>query len=441
MALSDIVNVTISASTQAPTAPGFGVPMILGYHTKFAELTRSYTSLAGMIADGFAVTDPEYLAAVALQSQNPSPPRWVVGRRTCVPTKIVSLTPALVSEAAIITYNVYVNGTKYSYTTDGTATVKEVCDGLVAAYAGPHGGVTMANVADTHITLTATAGTWFTWKVTDNSGNANGMGKWTVDDISTTSTPQTDLAACLAADSSWYAFVLTFQNKVDGALAATWAASNKRLFLIDLADNDVKGSGSSDLASTVKTAANGYTAVCYHQLMEEFMSAAWLGNCLPLVSGTETWKFKTLGGVTADILTDAEVGYINGKYGNWYQSLGGVNITQNGTTGKPQFIDVVRFIDWLKANLQYDVYTILVNNPKVPYSDAGVALIEGAIRGRLQIGEKVGGLLAGQSTVSVPLVANETTADRGNRTIPDIYFTAKLAGAIHSLTISGVVSF
>ena len=91
--------------------------------------------------------------------------------------------------------------------------------------------------------------------------------------------------------------------------------------------------------------------------------------------------------------------------------------------------------------MQYDVYTILVNNPKVPYSDAGVALIEGAIRGRLLIGEKVGGLLEGKSIVSAPLVANETTADRGNRTIPDIYFTAKLAGAIHSLTISGVVSF
>jgi len=437
MALSDIVNVVISASTQAPTAPGFGVPLILGYHTKFAELVRYYTSLAGMTADGFAVSDPEYMAAVAMQGQNPAPPRWCVGRRTHAPTKVINLTPVA---ANLITYDLYVNGTKYSFTSDANATVKEIVEGLVAAFAGPHGGVT-ATEDDTKLILTGTSGTFFTWAVGDNSGNANSMGLWTAEDVSVDDHADDDLVACAAADSGWYAFVTTFQNKVNGALLATQAEALKKLFIVDVADTAVKGSGSSDLASLVETAAQQYTAVCYHTDMSEFMCAAWLGNCLPRDPGSETWKFKMLASISADILTESEIGYIKGKHANWYQSLGGVNIVQEGWTGGNQFIDVVRFIDWLKANIQYDVYGILVRNSKVPYKDGGVALIEGSLRARLKIGIKVGGLAESpEPTVTVPLVANESVANRANRVVPDIYFTATLAGAIHSLTINGVVS-
>jgi hypothetical protein len=217
--------------------------------------------------------------------------------------------------------------------------------------------------------------------------------------VSVDSHADDDIAACAAADSTWYAFVLTAQNAADGALCATWALANKRLFMIDLADSEIKaGTG---LANTVRAAANDYCAVSYHAIMSEFMSAAWLGNCLPMTPGSETWKFKTLGGVTADVLTDAEATFIEADNGNWYTSVGGISITQNGTCGKPQYIDVVRFIDWLKSNMQYDVYGVLTANKKVPYTDTGIALLEAAIRGRLKIGEDVGGLRAGESTVTL----------------------------------------
>jgi hypothetical protein len=437
MALSDIVNVSISASTQAPTAPGFGVPLILGYHTKFDELVRYYTSLAGMTADGFASTSPEYLAAVSLQAQNPAPPRWAIGRRTNIPTEIVNLTPVA---ANATTYTVTINGVAFSYTTTTGATVKAIVEGLDTAIGSTPTDV-VCTEDDTKLILTGTAGTFFTWSVSDTSGNANGMGLWTVADVTADSGADHDIAACAAADSNWYAFMLTHQNKADGVLCAVAASALKKLFIIDVADTDVKGSGSSDLASVCEAASDEYTAVCYHSKMNEFMSAAWLGNCLPLTPGSETWKFKTLSGITADILTDSEIGYIKAKHGNWYQELGGVNIIQEGWTSGAEFIDTVRFIDWLKSNIQYDVYGILVNNPKVPYTDSGIALIEASLRGRLLTGIKVGGLASDPApTVTVPTVANELAVDRANRTIPDIYFTATLAGAIHSLTINGVLS-
>ena len=57
MSLTDIVDVTITAQTAAPSRVGFGVPLVMAYHTHFVERVRNYTGLAGMIADGFTATE------------------------------------------------------------------------------------------------------------------------------------------------------------------------------------------------------------------------------------------------------------------------------------------------------------------------------------------------------------------------------------------------
>ena len=46
--------------------------MIAAYHTHWADLIRYYSDLAGMESDGFAVTEPAYLAASAVMDQNPT---------------------------------------------------------------------------------------------------------------------------------------------------------------------------------------------------------------------------------------------------------------------------------------------------------------------------------------------------------------------------------
>ena len=441
MALSDIVNVSISATTQAPTAPGFGIPLILGAHRVFPELVRTYTSLSAMLTDGFTVSSPEYLAALHMQAQNPAPPRWAVGRRTNLPTEIKRLTPTL--GAVGMVYTVTINGTDFIYTVGGDDTLKKVIDGLVTAI-GEQTGYSASNHTDTDLDIEGDPGVWFSVAVSDTSGNGNGMGLWSVKDITADSSPDDDIAACAAFDNSWYAFIATHQNATDGATLATWAEANKKLFIIDLSDSDLKLSSietnMGDLASVVCVAGEQRTAVCYHAKMEEFMSAAWLGKCLPMDPGSETWKFKTLASISADVLTDSETGFMKEKNCNWYQTVGGINITQEGKTGLPQYIDAVRFLDWLQANLQYDVFAVLANNKKVAYTDKGVALLEAAIRARLGIGVKKGGLKDDPApTVTVPRVADEPLVNRANRTIPDIYFTGDLAGAIHSLTINGVV--
>ncbi len=106
-----------------------------------------------------------------------------------------------------------------------------------------------------------------------------------------------------------------------------------------------------------------------------------------------------------------------------------------------QFIDQTIGIDWLESTIQTNIYTLLVQNPKVPYTDQGGAVIENAIRQAIQQGVK-NGLIDGESAivVTVPKVLSETTGNRAARILADVKFSCRLAGALHFVVVDGVVS-
>ena len=116
---SDIVSVSISRQTTTVDRAGFGVPLILSYHTNFAGRTKEYsasTALTSMIADGFATTDPAYLMMNSIVSQNPRPPIIKVGRLANAATHVVECTPVLPATATTVQYTVTINGTDFTYT-------------------------------------------------------------------------------------------------------------------------------------------------------------------------------------------------------------------------------------------------------------------------------------------------------------------------------------
>lgn len=152
MSLDTIVNVSITANTASPSRAGFGTPMLMSYFptSVFPDRVRSYTSLAGMVSDGFLVTDPAYLMATALKAQNPSVTTWKVGRRALPSTHTIRVTPTVTTEGEVLSLTV--NGTTVSYTIPAAASVASICTAMTALFAAIT-GVT-ASDDTTHITLT-----------------------------------------------------------------------------------------------------------------------------------------------------------------------------------------------------------------------------------------------------------------------------------------------
>ncbi len=251
----------------------------------------------------------------------------------------------------------------------------------------------------------------------------------------------TALNAVVAADNDWYGLAAETVAAADIFEIATWTEAHTKIYIARSADADILTSATDDVASDLEAANFDRTALIYHPTAATvYIDAAWLGNCLVLDPGSETWKFKTLNSIAVYNLTEAQRQYALGKGANVYQRIAGVNITENGTVASGEYIDVIRGIDWLKARLQERIYGRLINAPKIPFTNAGIAVIETAVRQQLDIA-LTAGLIAPEPpyTVTVPDVLATDEADRQRRELRGINFRARLAGAIHYVEIRGAV--
>ncbi len=81
-----------TAAAQPVTTPSFNVGMIACYHAHYPDRQRSYTSPAGLVADGFLTTEPAYRMAEVYFGQTAGPPATlIVGRRANAYNQVLDL--------------------------------------------------------------------------------------------------------------------------------------------------------------------------------------------------------------------------------------------------------------------------------------------------------------------------------------------------------------
>lgn len=436
--IQEIVQVTISQQTAAVSRAGFGVPLILGENATFEERIRFYTGIAG-VAEDFATDDEEYLAAAAILGQTPRPARIAIGKKDANVAKVMTITldDDLVASNKI---SVTVNGelVEHTFATDhqtsmtAFAAAIDAIDGVASAV--------LSGAPYRVITVTATSGRTLTLTGATITGGAS-----QADVVLATTEAGYTVADGIqdVRDESddWYALILTSRAEADQLTAAAAIEPMRKIFL---AADDAAGiiaSTTTDVLAKLEALAYNRTAFWYHGTDNAYIEAAVAGRCLPTDPGSETWAFKTLAGVSADALTTTQSQNVRVlKSGNTYETIAGLNVTREGQMVSGRFIDQTRFIDWLEARLQERIFTILIQNDKIPYTNAGVALIEAGIRAVLRQGVDAGGLDPDSIEVSVPDVADVDSTDRGNRLLPDVTFSARLTGGIHNIEISGVVT-
>ena len=495
MSLADIVAVEITALTKTPTRVGFGVPLIAAYHTVYPERYREYTDVADMITDGFGASDPAVLAATAAFAQNPRPSKVGVGRCANDQTRTMKITPNSGDLRASFDYKVYLEGQLRYYTTDASPTVAEICTGLAAALqpsdwladtAYSVGDYVANDTTPVKVYRCTTAGT------SDSSGGPTGTGSaitdntcvwayvgpdvnvtasddstyvtvagdavsdqfrmyvdnfdilWT-NDITADGTPDgivSDLTAIRVENDDWYGLILCNHGKAVIQAAAAHVETLKKIMIVSSPDSDIAESGTDDLGTALQTAGYARTALLYHyKANEQYPGAAWQGKCLPKDPGSITWKFKTLAGVDYMNLTSTKETNLKNKNVNRYVRISGISMTDEGYSSADEWIDVTRGIDFISARLQEYIFGALANADKIPFTDRGVGTIEGQVWAVLRLAVANDILVDNDNLiVTVPAVADVSTSDKANRILPDVTFNGDLAGAIHKVQISGVVS-
>lgn len=436
--LDDIVVENIVVQDAAPSGASFDTALLVGYHTAWvSNRVRTYTQPADLLADGFVVTDPLYLMSKIFCSQPNAPATFKVGRLANIPTQLLHLLPLITTQGFV--YQGSVNGVAWSYTVPGSATATTITTALVTLLSGLSGtGVTFTN-GTTFVIATATAaGTIIAYTYN------RGLG---MQDVTPDAGFAADIAAIQAEDNSWYGFVIANCSLAYNTAASSFAESAKKIFQAQSADTDLVNPGvvSGDIGSVMLALAYSYTWGAYHQPVggSEWLNAGWLASTLSFSPGSAVTAFKTIAGVSADNLNASEKTALINKKWSRYTRQGGINITYQGYTPSGRFIDVTRFVDWLRVTMQLDCYSVLVNNPKVPYEDSGLSMIKGAVLGALKKGQTApnNGLAISPAPVAtVPLVANTNSSDRANRVLNQVTWSARLSGALQSLKISGTLS-
>lgn len=440
MALSEIVSVAIQAGTVNPARAGFGVPLLLMYHDAWAgDEVRTYTTFTGVAAD-FASDDADqravYLAAQALFNQSPRPSR----------IKIARLPTPSTGQVVTIDGNDHPSGAAITGTVvapDGTSTaISEAWDtnlattiGNLATTLGAISGLTAGSVTSNVFGLTADdAGRLWAFEFSDGVDIRETTADWDHD---------TRLDNVVTVDADFYAVIVDSNSPVNMDKVARWALSNDRIALFAPQYTKPSQFQASEFTLTADytalqandSAAGLFTA----EPRTSFKEAAWAGLMLPKDPGSATWNAKTLEGVGADTWTSTERTTIEGYNGNHYATEANVGITRPGKAFGGEWLDVVRGLAWFEARLQERLFALLVNNDKIPYTDAGMSLIRAEIEAQLQEAEDRDVFDSGWS-VTIPLVADQSTADRAARLVRDIEFQARLAGAAHTFAIAGTVT-
>jgi len=443
--IKEIVNVNITRATGSVTRAGFGTMLFLDRNFFYTGRYREFGTLTGVTDSGVTTDSAIYKAAQVYFGQQIQPEKIALGRQ--VPTTII-MTPAAVINTGDV-YTVYVghetqDPTEFSYTALGGDTANNVVVALQTAIeADPNvnGEVDVTIPGDTLTIAPQTA-----VEIIVNQWSSN----WSIAYTSSESVVDA-VTATQVENNDWYALAAYTHLDADiTALAGHIQAQEpKKIYGYSSASTDNTASGSTgimaDLAGLsyfrtfgIQDSDAGTDADI--STNNEYAESAAFGNRLPTDPGSSTWMFKTLAGISEDGLTDTEGTNVRDKNGNTYDLIQGVNILRNGTMADGTFIDLVRGSDWLEARITERIYRLMVTTPKIPYTNAGVAMIENEIRAQVDEGVRIGFLVSNTLEITSPDVNDVNPNDKALRELPPIEFSVQAQGAIHKVTINGTIN-
>jgi hypothetical protein len=435
--IEQIIDVQVSRESTAVTQAGFGVMMFLDLHKRFNERAAEYSNLAAMVSAGFEVTDKAYLAASVYFGQPISPTKIVIGRQAAADVQVITY---LAAAGAGEVYTATIDGEVFTYTSTGVETAIVVAAGM-EALVNASGTLAVTHddaAADGTATLTPdVALTPYTLKLSSN-----------ITDALTTTETLTDALGLVDAASDFYGISAYTHLEADILEVSAYANAGKFIYGYSTANATDKTTALTAIGGQLETLAYDRSFGTWDEEAgvgnndaTEYPEAAWMGDRFPTAPGSSTWMFKTLSGISVDNLTTIESTNLRNKSINTYETIGGVNITREGKVASGEYIDVIRGVDWLESRMEERIYSRFVNLPKIPYTNAGIAIIEAEVRAQLQEAVTAGVIDGEQAIiVTVPKISQISVNDRANRILPAITFEAKLAGAIHKATVRGTVT-
>ena len=243
-----------------------------------------------------------------------------------------------------------------------------------------------------------------------------------------------DLTALLTANVKQDFTVFYCTNAGDTFITAlsAWAEANGRFYAATTQNKALVKSGTR------------HAFVMYHSIAGDYLAEKLVTYMLVRPIGSVVGKFKTLKNTAESVVTDAELTTLHANYlGTYIEDMGNLQATQ-AQTQSGEYVDVVLGALWIKLEMESGLRNLALTTGKIPYSNAGIALLKDVAIKVLQQGAVNGIILLdenGNATYTMAALTREQSSvnDRADRQYNGISWTASLAGAIESATISGTL--
>lgn len=444
------VDSKISLATTSSTSANLGATIFVAAHNFFLERTRPYSSFSEVKEDGAIPTNSNaYKALLLAFSASGAATPIYLGRRE-VDSASYTVDEDRVGLVTPFSLKVSTGANTETYTHLSTSgdTASDVLDAL-------------ALQITTDLTITATAsvaGDIMTVVASDSDSVI--VTELSYLDVTFVSTEDAaDLIGALLDESGedWY-FVTCEDHSQEFVLAmaaeieATETSDYPKQYHVTVDEAEVLAPLPEPAVDTLgKLAELNYfrTAGRWHHdasLFTEVFPTAYVGQYQP---GATTWKFVIPSGITAAAdpltgkrLSTSKQGYIRDRNASWFGMERGVNFNHGGTmaAGTAGWIDIVQLKDWLNDQIETRLLNLLLNQPggKIPFTTAGKALVKNTVDGVLIEAVGFGGL-SGYVPCSIPDATS--FADQAARILSQVDWTGYLAGAVHFITPTGVLTY
>lgn len=281
---------------------------------------------------------------------------------------------------------------------------------------------------------------------------------------------KTQLDAIAAADLDWYWIgtiaALRDKTALDGVVE--WVQAQNKFALLDSNDAEHQDPEDDTNISARHKGTVDRTATMYHTDVAEyagFALAASLGTRnFDQANSAYTAKFKQLASVSPVNLGSAAIQAITGftpqlgqsetagHMANTYIDIGGRDFVVEGSTLTPNvFIDEIHATDWIIARTEEETLGILLNNDRIPYTDAGMETLASGARTVMRMADRAGliandldpatGNYAPAVEFTIPSVFDVPESQRKARVAPEIAIRFRYAGAVHYTTINYRMTF
>lgn len=254
---------------------------------------------------------------------------------------------------------------------------------------------------------------------------------------STTDTAEAWVAVEANVSKDWRQLVVvngsaSETTNIAGIMAAIEAQTTyPKMYFANLDDDD-------DTALTVTGIER--TVLCYYTPTDDIPVpvAALVGELGGLTVGSYTINNMTVKGIPGRELSKQDIDSLHEKGGITFVLSAGDVVLSEGFSAGGVFVDQTDGNDYIKQQLEYKTQKVLNNNLKVPYTNAGIAMLEAAAIDVMT--DAVNKTIIESFAVNYALREDTTEADRAARRYIGGSINYVMAGAIHEVEINCEVS-